>query len=175
MMGKKSKDKFRRGYIFLDWENLWKNLENFLSSSYERFSPKDWLNRLIEQIGQEEGQVIKVYVFVPLHLASSWAETFYNLGFFTIACPKIRGKAGEEIDTTDRTLMSFAETLIDETRELTFICIGSGDQDFIPLANKARDRGLRVIAAVASWGSLSSEFGKKVKKTYLFSPTVEGI
>ena len=160
--------------FLIDWEN-------FLSSTAlipaEKFSLEAGLNRLIEKIVQETGAIVGVYVFLPPHLSSTWGETLRKQRFFIVLCPRTKNKTGEERDTVDEELIRLGSNLIKQIPELTHLCLGSGDQDFVPLLQEAKHHGLKIALASGSIQSLSTElipFAEKgpggERKVYLLSP-----
>lgn len=161
--------------LLIDWENL---LSSTVSIPPEKFSLDAGLNNLIEKITQEVGIIIGIYVFVPPHLVSTWGEKFKKEGFFIICCPKIKTKTGEEKDTVDEELSRFGMKMVAQISDLTHLCLGSGDQDFIPLLQEAKQRGLKIIIATGNLQSLSAElirFAEKdpitgKRRVYLFYP-----
>ena len=113
-------------------------------------------------------------------MASLYGETFSELGFFTIFCPKIRTKEGEEIDTTDNILIEFGKKMITQIPDLTHLCLCSGDKDFSPLVREAIRQGLKIVVVAGNLSSLSSELIKLADKKrggrrmiYILSPTKE--
>lgn len=154
----------------IDFENIWQNIIKDMPPP-ERFSLRAGFDRLTRKVAQEVGEIANVFIFVPPHLASNWGGDFHEQGFFTISCPKIKGKVGEDIDTTDQTLIDFGKYMIDNIQGLTHLCIGSGDKDFSPLARFARRKGLRVIVIAASERSLASDLIRLADKIFIFSPT----
>lgn len=166
----------RNKVLFLiDWENL---LSSAASIPPEKFSLEAGLNRLIEKISQEIGAITGIYVFLPPHLASTWGETLRKQGFFIVLCPKVRDKTGEECDAVDEELIRFGTKVINQMPDLTHLCLGSGDQDFVPLLREAQHQGLKIVLATGSLQSLSNEIipfaergpaGKR--RVYLLSPT----
>lgn len=144
----------KRVVILLDWENL---LSTTTTYPPERFSLEGELNRTIERIAQEVGVIIGIYVFIPPHLAPAWGETFKKQGFFTIFCPKRKDKEGQEADGVDEELIRFGTKMIEQVSDLTHFCLGSGDQDFVPLLREARLHSLEVIVVAGNLQSLSSE------------------
>lgn len=167
---RESKNKKRRKVlVVLDFENIMKALERI--PPRESFSIVDGLDKMIKKIAQDIGEIVNVYVFVPVHLAYHYAEMFHKANCFTIVCPKIKGKIGEDIDTTDEILKNFGRSAIRDTQGLTDICIGSGDKDFTSLAREAISRGLVVTIVAGSTHSLASEMIKISDRVIFFNPT----
>jgi len=168
----------KRVFVLVDWENI---LVNMNLPPAERFSLASGFDRILKKIAEEVGEIVNVFVFVPSHLALTWGEEFHRLGLFVVLCPKVRDKkTGEEQDTVDQTLIDFGRKAIAQTRELTHLCLFSGDKDFGPFLREAIQKRLKIIIASGNLTSLSGELigladrkpsgGKMV---YLFSPTGE--
>jgi len=155
--------------MLIDWENLLTNLKEMPPP--ESYSITAGFDRLCKEIASEVGEIVNVFVFIPPHLVYTFGETFHKIGFFTIACPKIRGKKGEEEDTTDLTLINFGQKAIEDIKDLTHLCLGSGDKDFSLLVRQAIRKGLKIIVVASSERSLSTELIKLADKIYIFSPT----
>ena len=172
---RRQKKRVNKILVLIDWENL---LSSTVSIPPEKFSLDAGLNNLIEKISQEVGIIIGIYVFIPPHLVSTWGEKFKKEGFFIICCPKIRTKTDEEKDTVDEELSRFGMKMVAQISDLTHLCLGSGDQDFIPLLQEAKQRGLKIIIATGDLRSLSTElirFAEKdpitsKRRVYLFFP-----
>lgn len=164
--------------VLLDWENL---QSSTVSIPPEKFSLQVGLEKLIEKITSEVGKIVGIFVFLPPHLVSTIGERLKKEGFFIICCPKIKGKDGVERDTVDEELMRFGRKMIAEIPDLTHLCLGSGDQDFIPFLQEARHQGLKIILISGTLQSLSKEiirFAVKDPKTrkrrvFLFLPIEE--
>ena len=162
--------------MLIDFENLLRNIE---LPPAEQFSLMDGLDRLIRQISQEVGEIVNVLVFAPSHLATAWAKDFHRLGFFTILCPRITNKDGEEEDTTDATIMEFGRKMIN-LHNITHLCLCSGDKDFCPFLREVIRQGLKIVIVAGNLHSLSTELIRLADKTkdggkmvYILSPTQE--
>ena len=162
--------------MLIDFENLLRNIE---MTPPESFSLMDGFDRLIRQISREVGEIVNVLVFAPPHLATAWAEELYRLGFFTIICPRITNKAGEEEDTTDRILMEFGRKMISH-HNITHLCLCSGDKDFSPFLREVIRQGLKIIIVAGNLQSLAAELIRLADKkesgermVYILSPRQE--
>ena len=162
--------------MLIDFENLLRNIE---LTPPEHFSLMDGFDRLIRQISQEVGEIVNVLVFAPSHLATAWAEDLHRLGFFTILCPRITNKEGEQEDTTDAMIMEFGRKTIHH-HNITHLCLCSGDKDFGPFLRDVIRQGLKIVIAAGNLTSLSNELirladKKKTgeKMVYILSPTRE--
>ena len=112
-------------------------------------SPIVAFENLIQEL-KKIGEIALGLVFTPRHLLTTYAEFFQEQGFFLVTCPKM----GDE-DTVDQNLIALGEQLIEEMPGLTHLCLGSGDDDFIPLLEKARHKELPIIIAAGDSVSLS--------------------
>lgn len=164
--------------MLVDFENLLLNL-NIELTPPEHFSLMGGLDRLIRQISQEVGEIANVLVFASAHLATAWAEDFHRLGFFTILCPRIINKAGEEEDTTDSVIMEFGRKTI-RHHDITHLCLCSGDKDFSPFLREAIRQGLKIVIVAGNLTSLSTELIRLADKkedggkmVYILSPKCE--
>ena len=157
--------------LLIDWENLLISQKSGQMPSEEGYSIVAGFDRLIDQITLEIGEIVNVFIFAPPHILSSFGETFVKLGFFQIVCPKITGKTGEEEDTTDSTLIDFGKTAIEQIKDLTHLCIGSGDKDFSLLVRQAKRKGLKILVVASSNRSLAKELIQLANQVFIFSPT----
>lgn len=149
----RNRDKRPKILVLVDWENLqWQ-----IGFSPGRPSLKDRLDSRIKEVAAEVGGVLDVFVFMPPHISYTWGESLHEKGFFIVACPKIRNKAGEETDTTDETIIKFGEMMMDNVRGLTHLCLASGDKDFSPLLNRAQRKGLENIIIAGDIKSLAGD------------------
>lgn len=174
-MSQRQRKKINKILVLLDWENLSINVADF---SPDNFSLTAGFHRLAQQL-RDVGEVTNVFVFAPLPSLATHAEIFYHQGFISVLCPKIHSKSGEEQDTTDSTIITFGQKMIGYMPDLTHLCIGSGDRDFIPLARGAIRQGLRIIIIAGSCQSLAPKLSEladihptsEERMVYLFSPT----
>jgi hypothetical protein len=174
---RKKGSKKKKILILLDFENIQRNIK--MTATPENFSVITGFDNILKRISSEVGGISNVFVFAPPHTASLQGENFYELGFFTIFCPRVKDKKGREIDTTDDILIKFGRKIIYQFNEYTHLCIGSGDKDFAPLVREAIRQGLKIIIIAGGLGSISSELIKladtnpitKKKMVYIFSPT----
>ena len=153
--------------VLVDWSNISFNMD---SEPPERFSPTVGFERFLNWL-KEEGDIFSVFVFTDKVHGIAYADFFYQLGFYTIVCPRINTERGE-IDTTDETLRKFGELMIENAPEITHLCIASGDYDFIGLARKAKLTGKKVMIMAADYKSLSDEFAKIADKDESGKPMI---
>lgn len=161
------KQKRQRGIFLIDHDNLVTNLK---LASPDEASIVDKLDSVVKKIVEANREIVDTFVFLPPQQAYIWGETYYELGFYAIVCPRIQNKEGEEQDTVDDTLIRFGKMAIDNIENLSFICLGSGDKDFSPLVRQARKKGLKIIVVAASISSLSSHLINLADETHLLEP-----
>lgn len=137
--------------VLLDWENFTLNFKPNDPPLPER------INTCMREIARQVGSIVGVFVFLPPHASYVWGPQLRRQGFFMLVCPKIRDKTGEEIDTTDISLMEFGNMMLDNMEGLTHLGLGSGDIDFAPLLQKAKMSGLEIIIIVPGPQSLSKK------------------
>ena len=140
--------------VLVDYENIIQNTPADPSTE----SPTKKIIHLMEEI-RGMGRVIGVFVFVPRYLAPPYEMFFWEQEFFPILCPKIR-IAGEETDTSDETLIKFGKEVVFQFRDLTHLCLLSGDADFLPLLKLCRNRGLEIMVAASTIQSLAKDLIK---------------
>ena len=78
------KNKRGKVLVLIDWENLSKSVITTFRIT-ERYSELQELNKVIEKIADEVGDIYKVKVFCPLHQASLWGKDFYKIGFVLLS------------------------------------------------------------------------------------------
>lgn len=155
--------------ILVDWENLFQVLfrERREEMSHE-FVSQGFL-KLINQISEEVGEIVMVFVFAPPHLISLWEEVFWKQGFFLISCLKVRSRGKKDQDTVDETLIDMGRKLI-HSMELTHLCVATGDKHFAPLHQDAILKELKTVTIIASESSLSPKLIEVSDKIILFPP-----
>lgn len=143
----------RRILVLIDWDNLWLNLLNIFGPENVRISHRfDELKKWLRTIGE----IFAVFVFAPPFLSPIFRKIIREQGFYLVACDKIEKTADEEgqLDTVDEALMKFGELMLDHP-DINYLCLVSGDDDFIPLLRKAEEKGIKKAIAVASIHPLS--------------------
>ena len=174
ILGKKKSRK--KVLVLVDLENISMNTPLLFPPA--NFSLEKAFGNLTEKIAQEIGAIVGIFVFVPSHQATVWGEIFQRQGYFTIYCPKKKGKNGEEKDAVDDELMRFGFKMLDQMPGLDYLCLVSGDQDFVPLLQEARYHGVKNIIAAGDLQSLSKELiplaekdpnNPKKRRVYLLS------
>ena len=143
--------------VLLDLENL---LMNTYLGSQRSFIFTDKLGKAIEEL-EKRGKITLGIAFTPRHLIPTYEQFFHEKGFFVVACPEVETKEGKK-DTTDDKLIAAGKILIN-TPGLTHLCLGSGDDDFMPLLIEAREKGLRIAVIVGNTKSLSGNVSRAVE------------
>lgn len=166
----------KRGQILvlIDFDNIMLNLD----VPPESFSLTEGFDRLIQELGKV-GDIMEIFVFAPPQTALAHLETFHKHGFFTIPCPRVKDKTCVARDTVDATLMEYGRKRIARMQAGDYLCIGSGDKDFIPLVRRAIGHGLKIIIVAGNINSLASELIGFVDKhpilpkkmVFFFTPT----
>ncbi len=174
ILGKKKPEK--KVLVLVDSENISMNTPLLFPPT--NFSLEKAFGNLTEKIAQELGAIVGIFVFVPSHQAAVWGEISQRQGYFTIYCPKKKDKKGEEKDAVDDKLMRFGFKMLDQMPGLDYLCLVSGDRDFVPLLQEARYHGVRNIIVAGDLRSLSEELipfaekdpkNPKKRRVYLLS------
>ncbi len=144
--------------ILVDWDNLFYSL-------FDAFKVEmnlDYrLEKLMKWIKSEIGEILgdKGFVFAPDHLSPLHQQACVENNFKLIICPKkdIRDEQGrliKEEDTVDETIIWFGQMMM-RHQDVEFICLVSGDDDFVPLFEEASKYGVKRVLAPPTIGSLS--------------------
>lgn len=161
-----------KGIRLVDWDNLEIGL-HLREGEVNEASVVSGFDNLTRKISREVGEIIETFVFLPPQAAFIWGGTLDRLGFNLVFCSKMKSKdkkEKEEIDTVDAKLIRLGQKLIDNIRDLSFLCLVSGDSDFSLFIREAMGRGLKIIVVAASVDSLAGELIELADKTYLFEP-----
>jgi len=149
-----SKEKENLILLLIDLENFTARMDVF-SILPQEFPLPDGFTKLKAWL-ESIGKIFAVFVFVSPHIIG-WREVeeiFKEDGVFTIVCgSKIEGKTA--INTTDDKLIELGEKMLEINPNLTHLCLASGDSDFEPLVNKAKELGIKTMIASADLKSLS--------------------
>ncbi|OGZ63263.1 MAG: hypothetical protein A3C58_00285 [Candidatus Staskawiczbacteria bacterium RIFCSPHIGHO2_02_FULL_34_10] len=186
--------------VFLDSDNIEINMRGgplerlSIDVGWERF--KDWLFSY--------GNIAFVFAFAPEDKIRIDGKSFYRHGFIPVSCPILidekeskkrdledielllnEGKNREfdpvkpvpVINTTDELMIRTAKELIPKMPCLTHICIASGDGDFMPIVEIARQYGKKIMIMIGDYKSPSKELLRQANKgpngkkmIYLFNP-----
>ena len=157
-----------RGVMVVDWDNLEINLR-LGEGEVNEASIISGFDRVAKKIARKFGRIVMAFVLLPPQPAYIWGETLSRLGFYPVVCSKVKDKkSGEETDTVDATLIRLGQKLIGNIRDLSFLCLVSGDGDFSLFLREVEHRGLKIVVVAASVNSLSSELIDLADDTFLF-------
>lgn len=142
-----AKNKIRKFVILMDYENFEKNRE-----IPDELIDISWLTNAIFE---ENGQIEKIFVFLPEHLrAYPPIISLSNIHrAFPIICPKDNkkyiGERAEDIgvkdtDTVDARMDELGTWLIDHCPDVTDVVLITGDKGFQKLLKHAEYRGKKV-------------------------------
>jgi len=139
--------------VLVDWDN-------FFMSLFDRFRNElqleSKIKRLMDWIEKEIGPIVEGYgfVFAPEHLNAIQQDICVRSRLKIFTCPKIHVPDQETQDTVDETLMWFGRLMIDNPN-IGFICLVSGDDDYVPFLEGAKKRGIKIALAPPTIDSLS--------------------
>lgn len=166
--------------VLIDWPNLLLNL-SIKPNDPKRFNLNQGFKKLIRWI-EEATEIKMVFLFTPMGMISGHSELFHRLGFFVILCPTLPpSNSGQKlVDTTDDYMIKLGMKIVDQQTGLTHLCLVSGDADFIPLVEKSKERGLKIMITAGDIQSLSSNLSRQAspypksskKMIHFFSPFV---
>jgi uncharacterized protein (TIGR00288 family) len=163
-------DSFKRGAIFLDFVNLHASIHNTLNpvQRYDEycgrhpqlFSP----HMLMQHVETRYGGIVL-------------AKAYSNWNFFVKYLEEVRNAGIEPVFTNDRYAKNTDRVMTADAVEaactvpgLDFVVLGTGDGDFVPLAQKLRMRKLKVYA-VGVRGSISDELRAACDHTVTILPS----
>jgi len=173
-IGKRGKKRKKEKIVALiDLENILANIEPPLPVFVKKYiTLPQFLQAVLEDATKENREANKLlFVFAPLHLYWIFAKELYEMGFFRVVCPKIE-QNGRKKDTVDETLIKVGKEII-EQENVRCLVLGSGDKDFLPLLQGAKEKGVRIIIAAGSKNSLAKDIAEVADKVYLFSQKAE--
>ena len=149
--------------VLVDWDNLFFSL---FDSFKMHMDLERRLKKMMEWIKTEIGEIIGGYgfVFAPEHLAFYHQQVCVENNFKLLICPKrkleepkINKKTGEmmsEEDTVDETIIWYGNLMM-RHRDVGFICLVSGDNDYVPLFEEAPEHGVKRVLVPPTINSLS--------------------
>lgn len=140
--------------VLLDWENILYSLLGL--GPYEMDLAKR-INALMEWIKHDIGDIFDGYVFAPEHFTAYHRKICVQNNLEIMICPKRKAKekGAKEEDTVDEKLIKFGKKMLKHP-DIKIICLVSGDEDFVPFLEKAKNKGVKIALAPPSLGSLSS-------------------
>lgn len=149
--------------LLLDWDNIFYSLFN---SFKDETRLEERLKKLNDWIKTEIGPIFGGYgfVFAPGHLGFHDQRLCVENKLRLIICPKrtfetpkLNQKTGlmcSEEDTVDETLIWYGKIMMGHP-DIKFICLVSGDDDYVPLMKFARSCGIKRILVPPTIDSLS--------------------
>ena len=142
--------------LLIDWENVFFCL--FESFGPDRLDLHYRFEKLMEWIKNEIGDLLGShgFIFAPEHFSSYHREICVKNGLRIMICPKKKSDQGngKEEDTVDPTIISFGEMMLGHP-EVGFICLVSGDEDYVPLLEKAQIAKIKIALVPPTINSLS--------------------
>ena len=155
-----------RVLLLMDWDN-------FEICLRQRFGPGKMqidqnIKKLINWVKSEVGELSGGYgwVFAPEHLNQTYRNICAENNLRMITCPKKHlaeprrnpksRKMETDVDTVDETIIWYGKWMLQHP-DIQFICIASGDSDYLPLMEAAKKHGIKVAFAAPSVGSLSKQ------------------
>jgi len=146
--------KYGEVLVLIDWDNLFICLQ-------ERFGAEmrleNRIQALIEWIKSDIGEIWREwgFVFAPDYLTIIHRDIFVRNNLRLMICPK--KQIGEmQMDTVDETLIWFGEAMLNHP-EIGFICLVSGDADYVKFLEKAKKAGVKIALAPPTINSLSRD------------------
>lgn len=161
----------------LDWHNI---IEGVRESKGTLFKPEFFfLKTAVEETLQWLGSIGKislVFVFGPPPDIDNNFSLFNSFYFLMVKC---LGEATENgfRDKTDDYIKRVGFGLVEDF-DFDVLCLGSGDKDFLPLAEKAKEKKMKIAYVVGSEKNLAEVMRKKTDKhpetgepmVHIFSP-----
>lgn len=150
--------------VLIDWDNLFLSLYDMFKAEM-RIEGR--IEKMMDWVKKEIGEPLGGYgfVFAPEHLSVLHQDLCVKNNLRLVTCPKKRIKnAKEEIvgeeDTVDETLIWFAKLMMDNPG-VGFLCLVSGDEDYVPLMEEAARRDIKRVLVAPTVNALSKS-GKLV-------------
>ena len=153
--------------MYVDLDNIATNVLKTDPDSSNEAKLTRALDKAMREIASEFGEIVEVFVFLPPQSSYLWAGMLYELGFIPIDCPRIKDKHGDDQDTVDATLKEKGWSLLENFRDLSFLCLASGDQDFSRFLRRVSQKGLKTIVVGASLGSTANALIDVADKTII--------
>ena len=144
--------------VLVDWDNLffclYKTFRVEMHLDYRLKKLMEWIKAEIGEMLGDHG-----FVFAPEHLSPLHQQICIENNFKLIICPKKqirdgRGKLTGEEDIVDETLIWFGKMMMRHP-DVKFICLVSGDNDYVPLFEEASLYGVKRVLVPPTVDSLS--------------------
>ena len=149
--------------LLIDWDNLFFCLFDMFKTNMQL---EHRLKKLIEWVQKDIGELFggHGFLFAPEHLAFYHQEVCVQNNLKIIVCPKRTlekeklnpktGKLMKEEDTVDETIIWFGRLMMRHP-DVKFICLVSGDDDFVPFFEEAGSCNIKRVLAPPTINSLS--------------------
>lgn len=143
--------------ILADWDNIFLCLYNVFRAEM-RLEYR--IKKMMEWIKSDIGEIFGGYgfMFAPEHLSVLHQQLCVENKFKLITCPKrqSRNELGEIAteDTVDETIIWFGRIMLYHPH-IKFICLVSGDDDYVPLMQEAEKYGIKRVLVAPTIDSLS--------------------
>lgn len=125
------------GAMFVDGDNICMHFENPRKIHLDE--DIEWEDLFLTLEMQGISLITKKFYIIPHSLHPKAANNLMHLGFSLIPTEVY----GDKSLTDDHILIDAMETIL--TNPLDALIIVSGDKDYLPLARKAREKGIKVI------------------------------
>lgn len=143
--------------VLIDWDNiffcLWEVFNKEMRIDYRLKKLKEWIENNIGEILDGKG-----FVFAPEHLSVLHQQICVQNDLKLMTCPKKQKRSTEkkmeEEDTVDETLIWFGKMMMRHP-DIGFICLVSGDNDYVPLFERAASCGIKRVLIPPTINSLS--------------------
>lgn len=164
--------------VLVDWENIKVTIAKEGNFDPHRFSMAVGVHKLISWTKSEAIEIFETFLFAPLDTLYSDYQMFHEFGFTIVTCPRIPLAAERRTDTSDWQLIKSGKRWITHP-DVTHLCLASGDIDFLPLVQEAKEKGLKFMVSAASEKALSSRLREEANKSlitnekmvHIFDPT----
>lgn len=140
--------------LLIDWENVFFSL--FKGFGPDKMSLDYRFERLMEWIKDELGELLggHGFIFAPEHFSICHRKICVKNRLRIMICPK-RQNGDEVEDTVDETIIWFGKVMLKHPN-VKFICLVSGDQDYVPLLQESQKNGVKIALVAPTLDSLST-------------------
>jgi len=160
--------------LLIDWENVFYTL--FADFGPDKMNLDLRFKKLMAWIKEELGKLLGEcgFIFAPEHFTTYHREICIQNNLKIMICPKRQIENGEE-DTVDETIIWFGKMMM-EHPEVKFLCLVSGDEDYVPLLQEAEKNSIHIALVVPTLNALSTNkrivnfigYHPKTKKKMVF-------
>lgn len=140
--------------LLVDWDNVFHSLFNDFGA--DRMNLEYRFEKLIEWVTNSVGDLLSSngFIFAPEHFNAYHRQICVKNKLKIVICPKRQTEAQIE-DTVDETIIWFGKMMIKHP-DVKFLCLVSGDEDFVPLLEEAKKNGIKVALVAPTINSLST-------------------